>query len=117
MLFKGKKLNLLNSKGSRYSLISIKQYFFSRFYDRGDLPLRVDHKGSTAKAYWKYPPEQLDYHHYLPLFFDGLREKMDPYRSLSIMGTSDLLDVGREKILPVIPQLIIPIKSKISNKV
>lgn len=42
---------------------------------------------------------------------------MDPYRSLSIMGTSDLLDVGREKILPVIPQLIIPIKSEISIKV
>lgn len=24
--------------------------------------------------------EKLDYHHYLPIFFDGLREKEDPYR-------------------------------------
>ncbi len=28
------------------------------------------------------------------------------------MGTYDLLDKGGNKILPVIPQLIIPIKSK-----
>lgn len=28
------------------------------------------------------------------------------------MGTYDLLDKGGSKILPVIPQLIIPIKSK-----
>lgn len=37
---------------------------------------------------------------------------MDPYRSFAIMGTYDLLDKGGSKILPVIPQLIIPIKSK-----
>jgi hypothetical protein len=33
---------------------------------------------------WKVPVEQLDYHHYLPIFFDGIREKSDPYRFLSI---------------------------------
>ena len=87
-------------------------FYFFRFYDRGDLPIRVDHRGSVAKILWKTQPELLDYHHYLPIFFDGLREKMDPYRSLAIMGTEDLLSVGNEKILPVIPQLIIPIKCK-----
>jgi len=86
-------------------------FAIDRFYDRGDLPIKIDHKGSTTKIYWKIPADQLDYHHYLPIFFDGLRERMDPYRSLSIMGTNDLLDVGGPKILPVIPQLIIPIKS------
>jgi hypothetical protein len=55
----------------------------------------------------------LDYHHYLPIFFDGLREKVDPYRFFSILGTYDLLEKGGNKILPVIPQLIIPIKSKV----
>jgi len=39
----------------------------------------------------------------LPIFFDGLREKIDPYRFLSIMGTNDLLERGENKILPVIP--------------
>lgn len=85
---------------------------FLRFYDRGDMPVRVDHKGSVAKIFWKVQPQQLDYHHYLPMFFDGLREKLDPYRSLAIMGTEELLEAGGEKILPVIPQLVIPIKGK-----
>jgi hypothetical protein len=83
-----------------------------RFYDRGDLPIKVDHQGSVNRILWKIPPDQLDYHHYLPIFFDGLREKMDPYRFLAIMGTYELLEKGGPKILPVIPQLIIPIKSK-----
>jgi len=91
--------------------IKLKIIVVCRYYDRGDLPIKVDHKGSTAKIFWKIQPNQLDYHHYLPIFFDGLREKMDPYRSLSIMGTLDLLDAGGLKILPVVPQLIIPIKS------
>lgn len=36
---------------------------------------------------------------------------MDPYRYFAILGTNDLLDKGKSKILPVIPQLIVPIKS------
>jgi hypothetical protein len=40
-----------------------------------------------------------------------LREKIDPYRFLAILGTQDLLEKGGSKILPVIPQLIIPIKT------
>jgi hypothetical protein len=58
---------------------------------------------------------QLDYHHYLPIFFEGIREKTDPYRFLSIQGTFDMLEKGGAKVLPVIPQLIIPIKSKFQN--
>ena len=85
---------------------------FRRYYDRGDLPIRVDHQSSSPKLIWKVSAESLDYHHYLPIFFDGGRERIDPYRSFAIMGTYDLLDKGGSKILPVIPQLIIPIKSK-----
>jgi hypothetical protein len=48
-------------------------------------------------------PAELDYFHYLPIFFDGLREKMDPYRFLAIMGTYELLDKGGGKIIAVIP--------------
>ena len=71
----------------------------------------VDHKGSVNKIHFTVKPEDLDYFHYLPIFFDGLREKMDPYRFLAIMGTYELLDKGGGKIIAVIPQLIIPIKS------
>jgi len=89
---------------------------FRRFYDRGDLPIKVEHEGSTAKIGWKITPEQLDYHHYLPIFFDGLREKIDPYRFLAIMGTYEMLERGGSKILPVIPQLIIPVKTALNTR-
>lgn len=55
--------------------------------------------------------EKLDYHHYLPLFFSGLCETEEPYAFLARQGIHDLLDKGGSKILPVVPQLIIPIKS------
>jgi hypothetical protein len=84
---------------------------FRRFYDRGDLPIAIDH-GPQNKIYWKVDVAQLDYHHYLPIFFEGIREKVDPYRFLSIQGVFDMLEKGGAKVLPVIPQLIIPIKSK-----
>jgi len=89
---------------------------FRRFYDRGDLPIKVDHQSSVSKTEWKISPEQLDYHHYLPIFIDGIREKVDPYRFLAIMGTYEMLEAGGTKILPVIPQLIIPLKTALNTR-
>jgi len=89
---------------------------FRRFYDRGDLPIKIDHQSSVSKIEWKISPEQLDYHHYLPIFLDGIREKMDPYRFLAIMGTNEMLEAGGSKILPVIPQLIIPLKTALNTR-
>jgi hypothetical protein len=60
--------------------------------------------------------DQLDYHHYLPIFFEGIREKHEPYRFLSVQGTFDMLAKGGAKVLPVIPQLIIPIKTALNTR-
>ena len=89
---------------------------FRRFYDRGDLPIAIEH-GQQYKIYWKIDVTQLDYHHYLPIFFEGIREKQDPYRFLSVQGVFDMLEKGGAKVLPVIPQLIIPIKSKFKSQI
>merc|ERR1712066_707929 len=89
---------------------------FRRFYDRGDLPLQVFHGAVGGKVAWKVDVEKLDYYHYLPIFFDGLREKEDPYRFLAVQGTYDMLDKGGAKILPVVPQLIIPIKTALNTR-
>ena len=43
---------------------------------------------------------------------EGIREKQEPYRFLACQGVFDLLSHGQAKVLPVIPQLIIPLKSK-----
>jgi hypothetical protein len=58
----------------------------------------------------------MDYHHYLPIFFHGLRETQDPYKFLADEGLKSLIDQGKDKILPVLPQLIIPIKEALGTK-
>lgn len=56
--------------------------------------------------------DKIDYNLYLPLFFDGLCETKHPYKTYARQGCYDLINHGGgEKIYPVIPQLIIPIKS------
>jgi hypothetical protein len=89
---------------------------FRRFYDRGDLPIQIFHGAVGGKIAWKVDVEKLDYHHYLPIFFDGLREKEDPYRFLAVQGTYDMLEKGGSKILPVVPQLIVPVKTALNTR-
>ena len=84
---------------------------FRRFYDRGDLPIILEHRTGENGIHWKYKPEELDYHHFLPIFFEGLRETVEPYQLLAKQGIYDMLEKGGRKILDVIPQLIFPIKS------
>ena len=79
-------------------------------------PVQVHHTGTANRISWKVDIEKLDFHHYLPIFFDGLREKEDPYRFLSVEGTHNMLDKGGSKILPVIPQLIIPLKTALNTR-
>jgi len=87
------------------------------FYERGDLPTQVDHRGVVNALMWKVDIDQLDYHHYLPIFFDGLREQEHPYNFVGFQGCQDLLNQGKtQKVLPVIPQLIIPIKSALNTR-
>jgi len=57
---------------------------FRKFYERGDLPVAVEHKGTKNVISWKVDPDKLDYHHYLPIFFDGIREKEEPFRFLAV---------------------------------
>merc|ERR1719223_2086226 len=89
---------------------------FRRFYDRGDLPIQIFHGAVGGKLAWKVDIEKLDYHHYMPIFFDGLREKEDPYRFMAVQGTYDMLEKGGAKVLPVVPQLIIPIKTALNTR-
>uniref|UniRef100_A0A671VB30 PARK2 co-regulated n=2 Tax=Sparus aurata TaxID=8175 RepID=A0A671VB30_SPAAU len=88
---------------------------FRKFYDRGDLPIYLVH-GTRPTITWKVDIETLDYNHYLPLFFDGLSETAHPYAFLARQGAEDLLDHGGDKILPVIPQLIIPIRNALNTR-
>ncbi|XP_034935790.1 parkin coregulated gene protein homolog [Chelonus insularis] len=88
---------------------------FRKFYERGLFPIALVNDGTSVT--WKVNIEDLDFHHYLPMFFDGLTETEPPYKFLVEQGISDMLEHGGPKILPVVPQLIIPIKNALNTKV
>jgi hypothetical protein len=88
---------------------------FRKFYERGDLPVQINHRGQSEIS-WKIAVELLDYHHYLPIFFSGLRELEHPYEFLAFEGVKNLLEHGGAKVLPVVPQLIIPIKDALNTR-
>ena len=84
---------------------------FRQSYDRGDFPISLKHDGRGNRISWKVrtvmvvmvviltmwwwqvPLESLDYHYYLPLFFDGLRETQHPYVFFAVqVGMTDCLE-------------------------
>ena len=50
------------------------------------------------KIAWKVEINKLDFHHYLPVFFDGLREVEAPYNFLAEQGIYDMLQEGSRKV-------------------
>ncbi|KAK6644875.1 hypothetical protein RUM43_001151 [Polyplax serrata] len=87
-----------------------------RAYLGQDLPINIEMEGGGATLKWKEDIESVDFHHYLPIFFDGLTETENPYRFIAEQGIHDMLVKAGHKVLPVIPQLIIPIKRALNTK-
>ncbi|KPA86579.1 putative mitochondrial PACRGB [Leptomonas pyrrhocoris] len=88
---------------------------FRHHYERGDLPLSVQHAAKRTLM-WKVDVSKLDYHHYLPIFFDGLRELEEPFSFVAHQGSLDLLENGGAKILPTVPQIIMPLKTALNTR-
>ena len=103
-------------KAGAFDLQRIPPTEFRRYYERGDLPIAIQHQSRGRTIAWKVAIEKLDYHHYLPIFFDGLRELEEPYKFIASQGCYDLLECGGSRILPTVPQLIIPIKTALSTR-
>lgn len=88
---------------------------FRQNYMRGNLPIALDPKGK--KVSWKADVSKLDFHYYLPMFFEGLTETQNPYKLFAKQGIYDMLmQGGAQKVFPCIPQLIIPIKQALSTR-
>lgn len=108
-----------SSHGSRSSAFTpqpAEKTKFRYFYDRGDLPVRVNFSGAVRKIQWQADVSQLDYSHYLPLFMEGLRELEEPYHFLALQGTLDLIEKGDQRPLGSISQLILPMKQNLMTK-
>ncbi|CAL9691666.1 unnamed protein product [Knipowitschia caucasica] len=93
-----------------------KPTLFRKFYERGEFPMTLKHDTKGNRIAWKVEIEKLDYHHYLPLFFDGLCETEHPYEFFARQGIHDMLENGGPKIQPVIPQLIVPIRKALNTR-
>jgi len=92
---------------------------FRRRYDSGELPVHLIQKpdGSPARLIWTVDIHDVNLQKYLPVFVDGLREKEDPYRFVAVEGATSLLDCcGGHQVLPVVPQLILPMKVALSSR-
>ncbi|KAM3594411.1 uncharacterized protein V6R79_007463 [Siganus canaliculatus] len=87
---------------------------FRKRYERGDLPVTVDHSSGGSRISWLVNIQEMDYQFYLPLFFEGLTETTHPYELFARQGVHDLLDQGGPKVLPVVPQLIQPIRKALN---
>jgi hypothetical protein len=86
-------------------------------FERGDLPCVIFH-GAKNRLQWKVPLEKLDYSYYLPLFASGLREVEFPYCFIAQAGFADLLaGAPEQRIVPVVPQLILPLRNAINTRV
>lgn len=114
------KINIFEEKNVKTSIFRI-------LFLRDDIPCRQSFtkknqpklnssNGKETFLLWKVPPCDLDYSHYLPIFFDGLTDLDFPYAFIARYGIHDLLRAGGDKILPIIPQLIIPIKNALNTK-
>lgn len=104
------------SKSAAFAVQKIQPTEFRRYYERGDLAISISHHSHGRAISWKLDIEKLDYHHYLPIFFDGLRELEEPYKFIAAQGCYDMLERGGNRILPTIPQLIIPLKTALSTR-
>jgi len=86
---------------------------FSREYLAGSLPFRIDHGCNQNKLAWDVPISQAQYNPLLSTCFEGITETEHPYVFLSRAAVTELLaaEGAAEKVLPMLPTLITPIRA------
>jgi len=93
---------------------------FRRFFERGDLPISVRHGGAVPGVEWKVEPDRLDYLYHLPLFFEGMLERTEPFSTMAYQGLQDLLNAAKNKqpslLAPCVAVVIVPLKRLLNTK-
>ncbi|KNC30626.1 hypothetical protein FF38_11708 [Lucilia cuprina] len=99
-----------------------KDTFFKIYWKRGDIPVTFSGKllrKKNTKEFplkWYCPPQNLDYCYYLPIFVDGLSDNDVEIRKLAQYGAMDLILKAPQKVLPVLPKLILPLKRAFNTR-
>jgi hypothetical protein len=67
--------------------MNIPHSIFRFFYQRGDLPCRIEHSSSGPKLKWLIDDlETLNLNYYLPIFIDGLCQMQYPFDLIAFQG-------------------------------
>ncbi|XP_061599406.1 parkin coregulated gene protein isoform X2 [Cololabis saira] len=103
-------------KAGAFQEKAVKPTVFRGRCDSGDIPVALTHVTKGNSIRWKVDFEMLDYHFYLPLFFEGLTETTFPYDKFACEGIHAMLDHCGHKIIPVIPQLIPHIRNALNTR-
>jgi len=88
-------------------------------YNRGELPCSVEHTAAGYALTWVCPLQTLDYDHYLPIFFDGIRATEQPYKFLARQGVRELLEAARgypERVLPCLPEVVAGLRRALDTR-
>ncbi|XP_065368176.1 parkin coregulated gene protein homolog [Calliphora vicina] len=99
-----------------------KDTFFKIYWRRGDIPVTFSGKLLRKKNTKEFPlkwycaPQYLDYCYYLPIFVDGLSDNDIEIRKLAQYGAMDLILKAPNKVLPVLPKLILPLKRAFNTR-
>merc|ERR1711865_852980 len=91
---------------------------FSRTYNRGEVPCRINHGGVNHTIQWDLDPAELPYDPLLVLFFEGLVETAHPFVFLVRAGLPQLLllDGAAEKTVPLVSQLVPHLRSSLRSQ-
>ncbi|KAJ1477227.1 parkin co-regulated protein-domain-containing protein [Baffinella frigidus] len=76
-----------------------------RLFDRGDFPATVRTRCLHNDLLWTKHADALDYDFYLPILFEGLLEKKEPYKFLARRGILDLAAACPLRILANLPKV------------
>lgn len=115
-LSKARTLSLPKTSSIRPRTLGVKTHFREQ-YDRGVIPVKVLHNGSINKIQWTTQPDSLDLKSVFPVFIDGLREKVDPYRLLAVLGSFDIVEkCATDKLVETIPLIIQPLKMALNTR-
>ncbi|XP_030377389.1 parkin coregulated gene protein homolog [Scaptodrosophila lebanonensis] len=93
-----------------------KETVFKIYFSRGDIPVVLagrSNKSDPTKERplrWYCTPEDLDYCYYLPIFVDGLADADNDTRFLAFNAAIDMIMKAPQKVLPVLPKVILPLK-------
>jgi Parkin co-regulated protein len=86
------------------------------FYERGELPVVINHSGAKTSLSWTRPIETLPLKIVVPIFFDGLREEEEPFCFLAEQGVKDILNNAGDRIADILNLLIMPLRGALSTR-